>query len=364
MNEKDLKELQDYYDSGKTYLECQEKFGYSCWKLVDLKNKGLFKTRGRSEARKLSHRLKPRKLKKHSEKTRKEMSGARKANSKFKKTLTEDQLNELQDYYNLGNNYKDCREKFGYSFSKLAGLSKQGLFKTRKSGESLKKGARKKMSEETKMKISKARKKYLKENPDKHPWRNPKKFISEPCELLKKRMKDQNIDFIEEYIPLIHLERYYSIDIAFPDKKIGIEINGNQHYNRDGSLKKYYQKRHEEIENEGWKLYELTYQTCYREKIIEDLIIPIINRESLVDFDYSYYKNQIIKNKNKPKKISEIDPNWRHNPRPNARKVEWPTKEELKNLLDQKVPFTKLGKMFGVSDNAVRKWAKHYNLIN
>lgn len=31
--------------------------------------------------------------------------------------------------------------------------------------------------------------------------------------------------------------------------------------------------------------------------------------------------------------------------------------------LISKHPFTKIGKMFNVSDNAVRRWCKKYNLI-
>lgn len=43
------------------------------------------------------------------------------------------------------------------------------------------------------------------------------------------------------------------------------------------------------------------------------------------------------------------------------RKAERPTKTELKRLLKTE-NFTKIGRMFKVSDNAVRKWAKKYNL--
>lgn len=46
----------------------------------------------------------------------------------------------------------------------------------------------------------------------------------------------------------------------------------------------------------------------------------------------------------------------------NNRKVERPSKEELKKFLIQKIPFIRLGKIFGVSDNAIRKWCKSYNL--
>ena len=45
------------------------------------------------------------------------------------------------------------------------------------------------------------------------------------------------------------------------------------------------------------------------------------------------------------------------------RKVNRPSKSDLRKLLDQKIAWTKLGKMFGVSDNAVRKWARKYKLI-
>jgi len=40
-----------------------------------------------------------------------------------------------------------------------------------------------------------------------------------------------------------------------------------------------------------------------------------------------------------------------------------PSKEELKVLIEQ-YSFVRLGKIYGVSDNAVRKWAKKYELIS
>ena len=45
------------------------------------------------------------------------------------------------------------------------------------------------------------------------------------------------------------------------------------------------------------------------------------------------------------------------------RKVIRPTKEELEKLINDGVTWVKLGDMFKVSDNGVRKWAKSYNLI-
>ena len=44
------------------------------------------------------------------------------------------------------------------------------------------------------------------------------------------------------------------------------------------------------------------------------------------------------------------------------RKAERPSKQELKVLIENN-SWLALGKMFGVSDNAVRKWAKSYDLL-
>lgn len=43
------------------------------------------------------------------------------------------------------------------------------------------------------------------------------------------------------------------------------------------------------------------------------------------------------------------------------RRTNWPTREELKKLIREK-PFLQIGKIFDVSDNAIRKWCKYYNL--
>ena len=53
---------------------------------------------------------------------------------------------------------------------------------------------------------------------------------------------------------------------------------------------------------------------------------------------------------------------WRRRDRPHKRKVARPSKEELAVLLGT-TPVLRIGKRFGVSDNAVRKWARRYGLI-
>lgn len=44
-----------------------------------------------------------------------------------------------------------------------------------------------------------------------------------------------------------------------------------------------------------------------------------------------------------------------------SRKTEWPTKEVLLQLV-LTTPMTRIGNQYGVSDNAVRKWCKHYGI--
>ncbi len=125
----------------------------------------------------------------------------------------------------------------------------------------------KKHTDDAKKRMSEARKKWLEDNPEKHPWRLKTKFISAPCETFKNILKENNIDYIEEYQPLLP-KYFYSTDICLLEEKIIIEINGNQHYNKDKTLKNYYKNRHNVIENNGWVVYELHYSLVYNNDFI------------------------------------------------------------------------------------------------
>lgn len=117
--------------------------------------------------------------------------------------------------------------------------------------------------------VSQGRKKFLADNPNKHPWKN-RKAKSAPCENVKKFLQNRGINFVEEYSPIPG--RNFSVDIAFPDLKYGIEINGNQHYNRDGTLKEYYSTRHNIFIEHGWTLLELHYSLCFNDELLDKVI--------------------------------------------------------------------------------------------
>jgi Zn finger protein HypA/HybF involved in hydrogenase expression len=54
---------------------------------------------------------------------------------------------------------------------------------------------------------------------------------------------------------------------------------------------------------------------------------------------------------------------WRKKDRPNQRKIDRPSKEELSDLI-KTFSWRELGRQFSVSDNAVRKWAKRYGIVD
>ena len=129
-------------------------------------------------------------------------------------------------------------------------------------------------TKETKEKLSELQKAYLKNNPYNHPWRKNTKFKSEPCERLKQKFKEHDLDFSEEFND-ISWEHNYSIDVAFPSSKIGIEVNGNQHYNNDGTLTDYYQKREDHLKSLGWTIYQVHYSLVYSDEFLFDFITKI-----------------------------------------------------------------------------------------
>lgn len=214
-------------------------------------------------------------------------------------------------------------------------------------------------SSETRKKISEKMKKWLRDNPNKHIWRRKRNYISQPCEVFKNYLRSKNIDFVAEYSPNIG-DRNFSLDIAFPEKKIAIEINGNQHYNECGSLKEYYQQRHDLLVSDGWVVHEIHYSVCYSEEKLE----RIINNLTI---SQEFERHFPIKPE-KPKNycscgeiIGKSSKECRACFHYKRRVIAWPTSSEMQLLLDNK-PMASIAKTLGVSDNAVRKFCRRYGI--
>ena len=190
-----------------------------------------------------------------------------------------------------------------------------------------------KWTNEEKLNLSNKRKQWLLEHKDQHVWGRDSKFLSEPCENLKQYLKDKGINFVEEYEPFDDIN--YCLDIAWPDEKIAIEVNGNQHYNRDGSLSKYYQKRHNLFISRGWKIFEIHYTKCYNININDFnniLKLPIYDKE----YVGKYFSKKEIKEQEKLK-IKEIKQKQKQ-------EIEEQHKQIICNLINNSgIDFTKSG---------------------
>lgn len=175
-----------------------------------------------------------------------------------------------------------------------------------------------------------------------------------PCENVKKYLIDNNIQFIEEYRPLV--ERFFSIDIAFPNLKIRIEINGNQHYNKDGTLKEYYQNRHDLIEDAGWKLFEIHYTRCFNFESISKIMnfeLPIDSNDEIIRIkNLLNKKDKKINLKRGEKTKNKTDEKWNN----------------IKNIIfEHNIDFTKFGwvtkvsKVLNIKPQKVCNWMKRYH---
>lgn len=144
------------------------------------------------------------------------------------------------------------------------------------------------------------------------------------------------------------------------------KLTEKSHYSR-GSLKKYLIKfnilKYECIkcQNNGlWENNKLTLQLEHKNGIFDDnrienltFLCPNCHSQTSTFAGRSLNKHRI--------KPSEINPNWRTNPNYKNRKVDRPSKEFLEQEIKENT-MVSLGKKYGVSDNAVRKWCKLYDI--
>lgn len=266
---------------------------------------------------------------------------------------------KIQESHNNGDSLTILMAKFNISRKALERARAEGFFNYEKTNV--------KMLSEQKNNIRDARIRYLRENPEKHPWKQKNKKKSVPCELLKKILTKNELVFQPEYTP-IESDRFYSIDIAFIKNKIGIEVNGNQHYNKDGTLKKYYLDRNNHFKSLGWVIIEVQYLKVYNDKIINDLILYLKGFKDYSLDELDKLMTAVIKEKNKTDncKCGAVKLKKSKNCNScyyiNNRKVIRPSKIELEEMIKIN-SWTNIGKIFSVSDNAVRKWAKSYCII-
>lgn len=102
--------------------------------------------------------------------------------------------------------------------------------------------------------------------------------ISIPCDKLKKDLLDLNIVYEEEKMPLLHLNKRYRADILMRDIKLIIEVNGSQHYlegKQKFILDGYYQKRHDLLVENGWRVFEIPCHFVFKKAFLTELFRQI-----------------------------------------------------------------------------------------
>ncbi len=135
----------------------------------------------------------------------------------------------IQKYYDDNHFWSEILKEFKISSSTLAKAVKQGKIKMRTVNESMSikhKLNPRKLSENTKKKISESRIKYLKENPDRVPYliNHSSNGETYPEKYFREILEKKNLDFEPKYPFSI-----YELDFAFITKSINLEIDGSQH---------------------------------------------------------------------------------------------------------------------------------------
>lgn len=278
---------------------------------------------------------------------------------------------DIQNEYDTGVNTLFLIKKYKLSATLFRQASLRGLFKPRTKAENCKlyriRNPNLKLSDETKLKISISRKAYLKEHPDQVPYllnhRHKKKFYSEiyfgEC--------FQGTDIIKE-----HQISLYSLDFADIDKKIDIEIDGDQHF-VDKRIIKHDQKRNKFISSLGWTIIRVRWSEFqklnYEEKskIVQSIIkyknpnhhciafIPPNTNINMVE----YYANRTpICSCGQEKFVTSKKCRSCYTA---SKQKTPPNKNYLQQLLDAKTQH-EIRKIFHISLKTLHKWIKLHEL--
>lgn len=190
----------------------------------------------------------------------------------------------------------------------------------------------------------------MKNNPEKTAWRLSNMSYPEKVfmDFLIKHKLNKKYLIIREYsfFP-------YFIDFAFVDLKVAIEIDGSQHLTSE--RKKKDDKKDNFLKENGWRILRISENEV---KTNFDNLLPKL--ECFINSDITFEKvglTKLIKNKKSCKTKNEL----KEQKSLKQRKVERPTKDELLVLI-QNNSFVKVGKIFSVSDNTIRKWCRYYGL--
>jgi len=268
---------------------------------------------------------------------------------------------------------RNIKKQIKISYATFSAASKDGRFKPRNKSEAhyLYQSTHPPQvhSDETKKKISEARKKFLKENPDKVPYllNHNSHGISYPEHYFKDCLKDTKFQ---------HKYRYstYELDFADSENKVDLEIDGDQH-TLDKRIVEHDIKRNQFLLDNGWLVIRLLWSKFQRlDRAEKEWIISCIignkNPEAncvlwidKISVSHSPYEKRLAE---KCKicecgaKIGSKVKRCRSCYEIASRKVERPSKEQLEKDVNE-MPMVAVGRKYGVTANTIRKWIRYYD---
>jgi very-short-patch-repair endonuclease len=251
---------------------------------------------------------------------------------------------------------RDLRKKFKLQSNdikiilgdKIRSLSEANKLSRTKNSENYK------HSDETKKKLREIRLNFMKNNPEKTAWRlSNVSYPEKLCiEYIEKNGLDKKYSIVREYSVFP-----YFVDFAFINEMVAVEIDGSQHLLPE--RKERDNKKDKLLNDLGWLVVRIS------EKEIKTNIENVFNEIVSILKDKPKINNHRIGLVVKPKKYQKKERNEfgftekQIQTIKSQRRVERPQIDELKKLIKEN-GYRKTGKMFGVSDNAVRKWLESY----
>lgn len=223
-------------------------------------------------------------------------------------------------------------------------------------------------SEDSKEKIRKARINHLKKTRGvDSAWKRRSEGKMSKGEEKLHDIFTQNGVYTKYMVVNEYCEFPYFIDFAFVNEKVAVEYDGRCHFNYGLNRVEHDHKKDLELKNKGWRIYRIPYFEL-DDFNLSDLMEFIGNPVDVSNFDtlikYGDYITKIEKKKyycecgNEKGKTPKHCVTCSNNKR---RKVERPQHEQLVNEIKE-LGYVGVGRKYGVSDNAVRKWLKNYGV--
>lgn len=281
-------------------------------------------------------------------------------NSKYDFAFSEEEKNKMREEYLNGYSIRDIAKKYNIKSSLwihkklLEGIarnnSEAGVFAHKKHPDSFK------HTDESKKKMREIRLTYMKEHPECTAWRK-RNEPSYPEKCFIKFLKENEYDkkyFIEREKSVFP----FYIDFAFMPDMVAVEIDGSQHILDEERIKRDKEKD-ELLISKGWKVLRVTenlVKTDWKQlkQSLDNILSSNIKLDKVGIFTLkgrTYEK----KARNENGRTEKMEKSFF-----SQRKVkERPSYCELVEL-KRNLPMTKIGKIFGVSDNTIRKWIKQY----